>query len=100
MKTSLKKNMQTVLIILQDYDAIGKVYVKLAARLPANEIILEAMKELEEGPIYTDTHCRLPIEDEYIEINQRRPNKKNEDFVFLIHRSMAKEYITAMKIIK
>lgn len=93
--------MQKVMIVIQDHSAVGRVYAQITEKLPSKDILIQAMKQVEDGPIYADEKCKKMIEDEYIEIFQeRRTHKKNEDFVFLIHRSFANEHIVSAKIMK
>jgi Ni,Fe-hydrogenase III large subunit len=100
-KKNMSKSLKKVLVVLQDRDAAGRVYIKMDEPLPSNEILLEAIKRLEEGTIYKDADCKLLNDDEYIEIyHERGTPKKNEDFVFLIHRSFAHEHIAAMQIMQ
>jgi hypothetical protein len=105
MTASAKKNMskspKKVLIVLKDHGAVGRVYIKMDEPLPSNEVLFEAIKRLEEGTIYKDADCKLPNDDEYIEIyHARGTHKKNEDFVFLLPRSFASEHIVAMQIMQ
>lgn len=88
------------MIVVQDHGATGTVYTKIDGQLPSKDILIEAMKEVEDGLIYADEKCTELIDDEYIEIFHRRTTKKYEGFVFLIPRSFAYEYIVSLKIIK
>jgi hypothetical protein len=98
---SLSKSIKKVRIVLQDHEATGTVYTKISEQLPSKDILIEAMKKVEDGLIYADQECTDPIDDEYIEIiPSRRTSKKNEEFVFLIPRTYAYEYIVSVKIIK
>jgi hypothetical protein len=98
---SLSKSIKKVMIVLQDHGATGIVYAKISEQLPSKDILIEAMKKVEDGLIYADEECTDLIDDEYIEIiHSRRTFKKNEGFVFLIPRSFAYEYIVSVKIIK
>jgi hypothetical protein len=102
-KASLQrtKPLHKVMFILQDNHAVGRVYVLLKEPLSSKDMLIEAMKRLEQGRIYADVNCKKLIDDDYIEIYDERPiSKKNEDFIFLIDRLYAHEYIVAAKIIK
>jgi hypothetical protein len=99
-QNSHSKKIKKVMVVLQDHGATGTVYAKISEPLPSKDILIEAMKKVEDGLIYADEECTDLIEDEYIEIFHRRTTKKNEGFVFLIPRSFAYEYIVSVKIIK
>jgi hypothetical protein len=95
--TSLHK----VVIILQDHDTIGKVYVKINGSLTAKDILIEAMTSLETGNIYSDIDCNQLIDYDFIEMYNRHPTKrKDENFIFLIQREFAQDYIVSAKILR
>jgi hypothetical protein len=95
------RSSQIVAILLQDHDAIGKVYVEIQGKLTSKERMVEALKRLQDGLIYADESCKELIDSEYIEIFRKRSsNRKEEDFIFLIDRSYAEDYIVSAKILK
>ncbi|MFC5450763.1 hypothetical protein [Paenibacillus aestuarii] len=99
--SSKKKTSQKVAIILQDHDASGKVYVELQGKLSSKEMMVEAIKRLQDGIIYANEGCTDPIDSEYIEVfSKKSTGRKGEDFIFLIDRSVAEDYIVSAKIIK
>ncbi|NEW08026.1 hypothetical protein GK047_18665 [Paenibacillus sp. SYP-B3998] len=99
-KVNIRSN-QRVAILLQDQDAIGKVYAKIQGKLTSKELVVEAFKRLQDGLIYADESCTELIDDAYIEIFRKKSsNRKEEDFVFLIDRTFAEDYIVSAKIIK
>lgn len=100
-KKSTAKSSPKVVISLQDHEALGKVYVELEGKMTTKEMMIEAIKRLQDGLIYADEGCTELIDSEYIEItNKKGSNRSGEDFVFLIDRSLAEDYIVAAKIIK
>jgi hypothetical protein len=95
------RSSQIVAILLQDHDAIGKVYVEIQGKLTSKERMVEALKRLQDGLIYADESCKELIDSEYIEIFRKRSSNRNEeDFIFLIDRSYAEDYIVSAKILK
>ncbi|SDO68515.1 hypothetical protein SAMN04487897_11978 [Paenibacillus sp. yr247] len=96
------KNIQKVAIILQDQDATGRVYVEIQGELKSREVMVEALKRLEDGLIYADEDCTELIESEYIEVFRRKNSsrREEEDFIFLIERACAEDYVVSAKIIK
>ncbi|MEW9701016.1 hypothetical protein [Paenibacillus sp. SI8] len=95
------KSSQKVVILLQDQDAVGRVYVEIQGDLTSSERFAEAFKRLQEGLIYADESCTELIDSEYIEIYRKKSASRREDeFVFLIDRSLAEEYIVSAKIVK
>ncbi|OPH59350.1 hypothetical protein BC351_20795 [Paenibacillus ferrarius] len=107
MSISLKKKVRIksnakVVIILQDHDAIGRVYVEIQGDLKSREVMVEALKRLEDGLIYSDEDCTELIESEYIEVFRKRsPSRRNEEeFTFLIDRAYAEDYVVSAKLIK
>jgi hypothetical protein len=91
-----------VAILLQDRDATAKVYVEILGDLKSREVMMEAIKRLEDGLIYTDERCTMLIDSEYIEVFPRRSlsRREGEDFIFLIDRAYAENYVVSAKIIK
>ncbi|KRE73755.1 hypothetical protein [Paenibacillus sp. Soil750] len=91
-----------VVILLQDRDATAKVYVEILGDLKSREVMMEAMKRLENGLIYTDEKCTMLIDSDYIEVLPRRSlsRREREDFIFLIDRAYAENYVVSAKIIK
>jgi|GEM_PF-3642370 len=96
-----KKTSQKVAIILQDHDALGKVYVEIQGKLSSKEMMVEAIKRLQDGLIYANAGCTELIDSEYIEAFRKKSSgRKDEEFTFLIDRSLAEDYIVSAKIIK
>ena len=91
-----------VAILLQDHDATAKVYVEIHGDLKSREVMVEAIKRLEDGLIYADERCTVLIESDYIEVYPRRNlhRRDGEDFIFLIDRAYAENYVVSAKIIK
>lgn len=96
------KAIQKVVILLQDQDAIGRVYVQIEGGLKSREVMVEAIKRLDGGLIYTDEDCTQLIDSEYIEVFRKRGSarREEEDFTFLIDREFAEDYVVSAKIIK
>lgn len=95
------KSSRKVVIFLKDYDAYGKVYVELDGKMTSKEMMVEAFKRLHDGLIYADEACTELIDSEFIEVNPKRnTGRKDSDFVFLIDRAVAEDYIVSAKIIK
>jgi hypothetical protein len=96
------KAVQKVVILLQDQDAIGRVYVQIEGGLKSREVMVEAIKRLDGGLIYTDEDCTQLIDSEYIEVFRKRGSarREEEDFTFLIDREFAEDYVVSAKIIK
>ncbi|GFZ80769.1 hypothetical protein GCM10008018_27820 [Paenibacillus marchantiophytorum] len=100
-KVRIKAN-QKVAIILQDHDATGKVYVEIQGSLKSREVMVEALKRLEDGLIYADEDCTELIESEYIEVFRKRnvSRRDEEEFIFLIDRAYAEDYVVSAKLLK
>lgn len=100
-KVNIKTN-QKVAILLQDQDATARVYVEIQGELKSREVMVEALKRLEDGLIYADENCTELIESEYIEVFPKKApyRREEEDFVFLIDRAYAEDYLVSAKIIK
>lgn len=95
------KTIQRVAILLQDQDATGRVYVEIEGGLKSREVMVEALKRLEDGLIYADENCKELIESEYIELRKRGISRREEEeFIFLIDRQHAEDYVVSAKIIK
>ncbi|KRF01703.1 hypothetical protein ASG89_25420 [Paenibacillus sp. Soil766] len=91
-----------VAILLQDHNATAKVYVEIHGDLKSREVMVEAIKRLESGFIYTDEKCTMLIDSEYIEVFPKKNfnRRDGEDFIFLIDRAYAENYVVSAKIIK
>ncbi|MDR6554352.1 hypothetical protein [Paenibacillus qinlingensis] len=93
-----------VAILLKDHDATAKVYVEILGDMKSPEVMMEAIKRLEDGFIYTDEKCTMLIDSDYIEVYPRkslsRREREGEDFIFLIDRISARNYVVSAKIIK
>lgn len=99
-KRGLGSAERKVVIMLQDHDAIGKVYAKLNSDLTAKEVLIEAMTRLESGIVYADKECKQLISGDFIEVqSERRARKGKEDFIFLIDRQDAHMHIIGAKIL-
>lgn len=100
-KLRIKSN-QKVAILLQDHDATTRVYVEIQGELNSREVMVEALKRLEDGLIYADENCTELIESEYIEVFPKKNpyRREEEEFIFLIDRAYAEDYVVSAKIIK
>ncbi|OCT15967.1 hypothetical protein A8709_10120 [Paenibacillus pectinilyticus] len=89
-------------ISLRDHDASAKVYVVIHGKLNPREVMVQAMLRLEEGLIYADEGCSQIIDSDFIEVYRRRNlhRRVEEDFIFLIDRAYAENYVVSAKIIK
>ncbi|MBP1964700.1 hypothetical protein [Paenibacillus aceris] len=96
------KAIQRVAILLQDQDAAGRIYVEIEGGLKSRELMVEALKRLESGLIYSDEECKQLIDSEYIEVFRKKGSarREGEEFTFLIDREYAEDYVVAAKIIK
>ncbi|MDU0204995.1 hypothetical protein ACYEXS_10535 [Paenibacillus sp. MAH-36] len=96
------KTVQKVVILLQDQDATGRVYVRIEGGLKSREAMVEAIKRLDGGLIYADEDCTQLIDSEYIEVFRKRGSarREEEEFTFLIDREYAEDYVVSAKIIK
>lgn len=91
-----------VAILLKDHDATARVYVEIQGDLKSREVMVEAIKRLESGLIYADEKCTMLIENDFIEVYPKKNvnRKDGEDFIFLIDRTFAENYVVSAKIIK
>lgn len=63
-------------------------------------MLIEAIRRLGSGPVYTDKACKKPVLDDFIEVQREQPAKKGEEqFVFLIDRQEAQRYIVGAMIV-
>lgn len=81
-KVHIKSN-HKVAILLQDHDATARVYVEIQGELNSREVMVEALKRLEDGLIYADEDCTELIESEYIEVFRKKNpyRREEEDFI-------------------
>jgi hypothetical protein len=61
------------------------------------QMVHQSIRQVLVGEIYTDEDCSLLLEDEYIHI-YKYPRRKN-DFVYLLERKFAEDFIIGVKII-
>lgn len=87
-----------VAIFLQDGEHRGVVYTQIVGEQYGKEVLDEAMNQVMKGAIYTNAGCTNPLENEYIEI-YKHPRRKH-DFILLIDRNYAGEYIVGTSIIE
>jgi hypothetical protein len=89
-----------VVIILQDHDAKGKVYASVSGSLTRKDVLIEALKQVEEGTLYKDKTCTQPIRGPFIEVfDEHRTRNKEHDFVFLIDVKHARDHVVAVQIV-
>ncbi|UJF32878.1 hypothetical protein [Paenibacillus hexagrammi] len=99
-KLEAVRSTRRVAIVLRDQDAVGVVYAEIKGQLPARDRLLEAIKSIENGEIYSDQDCTQLIDEEYIEVFRRKGAKIiDRDFVFLIERKYAEDHIVSVKLV-
>jgi hypothetical protein len=94
---SESKTIHKVVVYLQDDEHKGKVYVKIEGDQLGKNVIDQSIKHVLGGEIYIDEDCSELFEDEYIHI-YKYPRRKN-DFVYLLERKFAEDFIIGVKII-
>jgi hypothetical protein len=91
------KSIHKVAVYLQDDKHKGTVYVKIVGNNLGKNVLDQSIKHVMYGDIYIDEDCSQLLEDEYINI-YKLPSKKNE-FVYLLERKYAEDFIVGVKII-
>lgn len=91
------ESIHTVAISLQDDKHKGKVYTKVEGTKLGKQILEQSISQVIDGEIYVDKACLQLVEDDYIQIYKTPRRKK--DFVYLIERKFAEDYIVAVNII-
>jgi hypothetical protein len=86
-----------VAVYLQDDMHKGIVYVKIKGMELGKDVLEQSIRQVFEGEIYLDEDCFQLLEDEYINIYKSPRSKK--DFVYMIERKYAKDFIVGVKII-
>ncbi|RTE07844.1 hypothetical protein [Paenibacillus whitsoniae] len=97
----VKTKLNKVAIMLKSYDASAVVYVEIYGKLKKREVMVEALKRLEDGLIYTDEACTNLADNEFIEVYRKKNvARRDDDFIFLIDRAYAENYVVGAKIMK
>lgn len=97
----VKPKLNKVAIMLKSYDASAIVYMEIFGKLKKREVMVEALKRLEDGLIYTDESCTNLADSEFIEVYRKKgAARPNDDFIFLIDRAYAENYVVGAKIMK
>jgi hypothetical protein len=91
------KSIHKVAVYLQDDMHKGIVYVKIQGMKLGKDVLVQSIRQVFEGEIYLDEDCLQLLEDDYINIYKSPRSKK--DFVYLIERKYAKDFIVGVKII-
>jgi hypothetical protein len=91
------ESIHKVAVYIQDDQHTNTVYVKIAGNTHGKYVLDESINEVLYGEIYTDMDCLQLLQDEYIEIYKFPRRKK--DFVYLIERKFAENYIVGVRII-
>jgi hypothetical protein len=91
------ESIHRVAISLQDDKHKGTVYAKIKGTKLGKQVIEQSISHVLNGEIYSDAYCSQLLDDEYIHIF-RTPSRK-KDFVYLIERKFAEDYIVAVNII-
>jgi hypothetical protein len=84
-------------VYIQDDKHKAIVYVKIKGMELGKDVLDQSIRQVFEGEIYLDEDCLLPLEDDYINIYKSPRSKK--DFVYVIERKYAKDFIVGVKII-
>ena len=92
-----KKTTHKVAVYLQDDHHKGTVYVKIKGDRLGKDVLEQSFGHLLDGDIYLDEGCNQLLNDDFIEIYKLPRRKK--DFVFLIERKKAEDFIVGVKII-
>jgi hypothetical protein len=92
-----KQCIHKVVVYLQDDKHKATVYVKVVGNKLGKEVIDQSVRQVLDGEIYLDEDCSLLLADEYIHI-YKYPRRKN-DYVYLLERKFAEDYIIGVKII-
>lgn len=91
------ESIHKVAVSIQDDKHKGSVYTKVEGTKWGKQVIDQSIKNVLDGEIYTDKDCSQLLEDDYIPIYKFPRRKK--DFVYLIERRFAEDYIVAVNII-
>jgi hypothetical protein len=91
------ESIHKVAVYLQDDQHKGTVYVKILGNKLGKNVIDQSIKNVLDGDIYLDEDCSQLLEDEFINIYKYPRRKK--DFVYLLERKFAEDFIIGVKII-
>jgi hypothetical protein len=91
------ESIHKVAVYLQDDRHKATVYVKILGNKLGKHVIDQSINHVLDGDIYIDEDCSQLLEDEYITIYKYPRRKK--DFVYLLERKFAADYIIGVKII-
>jgi len=91
------ESIHIVAISLQDDKHKGMVYAKIEGTKLGMAVIDQSISNMLKGEIYSDEDCSQLLDDDYIPIYKSPRRKK--DFVYLLERKLAENYIVAVKII-
>jgi hypothetical protein len=92
------ESVHNIAVYIQDDQHKSIVYVKIAGYTHGKYVLDQSIREVLYGEIYTDKDCLQLLQDEYIEIYKFPRRKK--DFVYLIERKYAENYIVGVRIIE
>jgi hypothetical protein len=92
-----KQSIHKVVVYLQDDKHKAAVYVKIVGNKLGKDVLEQSIRQVLVGEIYSDEGCSLLLEDEYIHIYKYPRRKK--DFVYLLERKFAEDFIIGVKII-
>jgi hypothetical protein len=85
-----------VAVYLQDDMHKGVVYVKIVGNNLGKDVLEQAINQVLYGDVYSNEDCSQLLEDEFIHI-YKYPRKKS-DFVYLLERKYAEDFIIGVKI--
>jgi hypothetical protein len=91
------KSIHKVAVFLQDNKHKGTVYVKIVGNKLGKDVLEQSIKHVLDGEIYVDADCSQLLEDDYINIYKFPRRKK--DFVYLLERKFAEDFIIGVKIV-
>jgi hypothetical protein len=91
------KSIHKVAVYLQDDKHKGTVYVKIVGNKLGKNVLDQSIRQVLYGDIYNDADCSQLLEDEFINI-YKLPRTKRE-FVYLLERKYAEDFIIGVKII-
>jgi hypothetical protein len=92
-----KQSIHKVVVYLQDDKHKGIVYVRIVGNKLGKDVLDQSIRQVLAGEIYLDEDCSILLEDEYIHI-YKYPRRKT-DFVYLLERKFAEDFIIGVKII-
>jgi hypothetical protein len=91
------ESIHKVAVYLQDDQHKATVYVKIMGNQLGKNVIDESLNQVLDGEVYLDEDCSRLLEDDFIKIYKSPRRKK--DFVYLIERTFAADYIIGVKIV-